>query len=286
MVFNTLAEALTSIQALESANTSINIIDIDHNIIYESARKDHKQNLRPDDHNKIDNGFYRSRNAAFGILFIDNWVTAVTTIPILIADKPYSLEFRQFIRKNIHYSPESRNFEDLSIHQIKEMAITDSLTKLYNRRYIDERLPIDMQSSFELDQPLSVLFIDIDYFKRINDQNGHMAGDQVLQKLALLLQKQLRRGSGWVARYGGDEILICLPGSGKKIAKSVANRLREAIENCTFHYKGKELIVTCSIGIQTIFKDSGVANVSELIAMADKNLYRAKNEGRNRVCSL
>jgi len=166
------------------------------------------------------------------------------------------------------------------------MAITDSLTKLYNRRYIDERLPIDMQSSFELDQPLSVLFIDIDYFKRINDQNGHMAGDQVLQKLALLLQKQLRRGSGWVARYGGDEILICLPGSGKKIAKSVANRLREAIENCTFHYKGKELIVTCSIGIQTIFKDSGVANVSELIAMADKNLYRAKNEGRNRVCSL
>lgn len=283
MVFNTLAEALTIIQTLESANTSICVTDIDHKIIYESSKSSYKLNLSPDHLNKLDNGFYHSANASFKVLLSDSSLTAITTVPVLIAGKSYSLEFQQLIRQNTHFSLEPYQFENLSIHQIKEMAITDSLTKLYNRRYIDERLPIDIQSSFELARPLSILFIDVDYFKRINDQNGHAAGDQVLQKLALLLQKQLRRGSGWVARYGGDELLICLPGSGKKVARSIANRLREAIEHCPFYFKGQAIYITCSIGVQTIFKDSGVVNIAELIAMADHNLYQAKNEGRNRV---
>ena len=283
MVFNTLAEALTIIQALESANTSICITDTDHKIIYESSKSGYKLNLSPDHLNKLETGFYHSANAAFRVLLNDNSLTTITTLPVLIAGRPYSLEFKQLIRQNTYFSLESYHFENLSIHQIKEMAITDSLTKLYNRRYIDERLPIDIQSSFELARPLSILFIDIDYFKKINDQNGHAAGDQVLQKLALLLQRQLRRGSGWVARYGGDELLICLPGSGKKVARSIANRLREAIEHCPFYFKGKAINITCSIGVQTIFKDSGVVNIAELIAMADHNLYQAKNEGRNKV---
>lgn len=283
MVFENLRDALDSLRALESLNTLICITDTDNNLVYESSNKNCMQNVHPEDLKKL-NIFCRSLCSTFRVLLVDNRVTAITTIPFIIGDKSYWLEFKQFIRQNIHLSPETRGFEDLYIHQIKEMAITDSLTKLYNRRYIDERLPIDMQSSFELDVPLSVLFIDIDYFKQINDQNGHAAGDLVLQKLALLLQKHLRRGSGWVARYGGDEILICLPGSGKKAAKSIANRLRETIENYNFYYKGKKIMVTCSIGIQTVFKNSGVTNISELLAMVDKNLYRAKNKGRNRVC--
>lgn len=284
MIFDDLADALNSIQALESVNTLICITDTDHNMIYETSNKNCRPSVCPEDLKKIGRVFRPSLRATFRVHLIDNWVTAITTIPVAIGGESYLLEFKQLIRQNIQFSPEPRDLEDLYIHQIKEMAITDSLTKLYNRRYIDERLPIDMQSSFELDEPLSVLFIDIDYFKRINDQNGHAAGDQVLQKLALLLQKHLRKGSGWVARYGGDEILISLPGSGKKAAKSIANRLRETVQNYNFYFKGKKVMVTCSIGTQTVFKDSGVAGIAELLAMVDKKLYRAKNEGRNRVC--
>ena len=282
MVFENLANAVNSIHVLESANTLVCITDTDNNIIYESSMEDYEHNALTDGFKKIDNLLHCSVRATFKILLIDNVVTAITTFPITISDESYLLEFKQFI-KNINFSSEPHKFEDLSIHQIKEIAITDSLTKLYNRRYIDERLPIDMRSSFELDEPLSILFIDIDYFKSVNDKNGHTAGDQVLQELALLLQLHLRRGSGWIARYGGDEILICLPGIEKRVAKSIANRLRKTIENHKFHYRGKDVTITCSIGVQTVFKDSGIANVSELMAMVDKNLYRAKNEGRNRI---
>lgn len=282
MVFENLADVVNSIHVLKSENTSVCIMDTDNNIIYESSKEDYKQNAIADSFEKIDNLLQCPIRGTFKILSIGNVVTAITTFPITISNESYLLEFKQFI-KNIDFSSEPRKFDDLSIHQIKEMAITDSLTKLYNRRYIDERLPIDIQSSFERDEPLSVLFIDIDHFKSINDKNGHTVGDQVLRELALILQFNLRRGSGWIARYGGDEILICLQGVGKRAAKSIANRLRKTIENHKFYFSGKYVTITCSIGIQTIFKDSGIANISELMAMVDKNLYRAKNEGRNRI---
>lgn len=286
MVFNYLSDLLNTIHILESTNTSICIIDSDNNIIYESSSKNAKQNIHTNDLKNIHTLFQRYTGTTFRLLLIDDFVTAITTIPIIISDKPYLLEFKQRVKPNICTSSQAHNCDDLAINKIKEMAITDSLTKLYNRRYIDERLPMDMQSSFELDEPLSILFMDIDYFKNINDKNGHAAGDRVLQELALLLQKQIRRGIGWVARYGGDEILICLPSSGKTDANSIANRLRKAIENYKFYFEGKKVMVTCSIGIQTVFKNSSITSItsmSELVAMADRNLYRAKNEGRNRV---
>lgn len=283
MVFKNLADAVNSIHILESANTSVCITDTDNNIIYESSMEDYKQDAFTYGFKKIDNMFYCSANATFKMLLIDDVVTTITTFPITISDESYLLEFKQSI-KNISFSSEPHKFEDLSIHKIKEMAITDSLTKLYNRRYIDEQLPSDMQSSFERDEPLSILFIDIDHFKSVNDKNGHTAGDQVLREVGLILKTHLRRGSGWIARYGGDEILICLPGIEKRVAKRIANRLRKKIENHKFHYKGKEVTITCSIGVQTVFKDSGITNISELMALVDKNLYRAKKEGRNRVC--
>lgn len=283
MIFNNLEDIFYIIHALESINTSICLTDANHEIIYESSSKEYKYKENVEDVYKIIDTLQHSQEATFKILIIDCWITAITTVPIVIEGKPYSMELKQFISKIRQYSSGSPNFENLSIHQIKEMAITDALTKLYNRRYIDERLPIDMQSSFELDEPISILFIDIDYFKNINDTYGHAAGDQVLQEMAILLQRHFNKGNGWVARYGGDEILVCLPGCIKRSAKRIANRLRKTIENNIFHITRQEIKITCSIGVYTALKDTGIKNIAELMLLADKSLYRAKKEGRNKV---
>lgn len=283
MILNNLGDILYIVHALESVNTSICITDARHEVIYESTSKDYSNNTTLDDMKKIVESLQHSQEATFKILTMDHWVTAVTTVPITIKDQLYKMELKQYISRIYRYNEDSHNFENLSIHQMKEMVITDALTKLYNRRYIDERLPIDMQSSFELDEPISVLFIDIDYFKNINDTFGHAAGDQILQEMAALLQRQFSKGNGWAARYGGDEMLICLPGCSKRGARRVANRLRKTIGSNSFHVDGEETAITCSIGVHTAVRDSGINSIEELLIMADKNLYRAKKDGRNKV---
>jgi two-component system cell cycle response regulator len=280
MIFNNLGEILSIIHVLESPNTLICITDIDNNIVYESSKNDCKQKVHLDDPKKLAATLQLSTNASFKIVTLDHQVTALTTVPISICNQPYFLELKQFITP---FNSKSYHFDDISICKMKELVITDSLTTLYNRRYIDERLPIDMLDSYKLNEPFSILFIDIDYFKRINDKNGHAAGDQILQELARLLKKQLCYKNGWIARYGGDEMLISLPGCPKEIAKRIAHRFRKAIENNIFYIKDKKVKITCSIGVETVLKDTEVHTISELMIMADKNLYRAKNEGRNRV---
>lgn len=283
MIFNNLGDIFYIIHALESINTSVCITDANQTIIYESSHRDYKYDATIEDMNLFVERLQHEQNATFKIQIIDCTLTAITTVPIIIGKAQYSMELSQKISRIKQYGLASSSFDNLSIHQIKEMAITDALTKLYNKRYIDERLPIDMQSSFELDEPISILFIDIDCFKEINDTYGHTAGDQVLCEVALLLQKHFNKGNGWIARYGGDEILVCLPGCAKHSAKRMANRLRKIIENNTFKALGEEIQITCSIGVQTTLRDSRIKNISELIMMADKNLYRAKSEGRNKV---
>ncbi len=285
MIFNNLVDVLTFIRILENANTSIRITDIGgDNIFYESLTHSSTDIIKRDNGRMLPYTYTAcSADTSFSVSVYDDFITLVTTMPVLIGNTSHLLELKQITKRN-GWNPERPDVpEDISLHRMKEIAVTDSLTKLYNRRYIDERLPIDMQSSFEFDEPLSVLFLDIDYFKDINDKNGHIAGDQVLQDISAMLQKQLRRGSGWIARYGGDEILICLPGSGEKIAKGIANRIRKDIEKHIFRIGDKEIKVTCSLGVQTVSRDSGVTSVPELMSLADKNLYRAKKEGRNRV---
>lgn len=283
MIFNNLGDIFYIIHALESINTSVCITDTNQEIIYESSHKEYKYDATMEDMNAFVDQLQHAQNATFKIQIIDCVLTAITTVPVMIGTCHYSMELKQNVSRIKQYGSGSPSFEHLSIHQMKEMVITDALTKLYNRRYIDERLPIDMQSCFELDEPISILFIDIDCFKDINDTYGHAVGDQVLCELALLLQKHFNKGNGWVARYGGDEILVCLPGYAKHFAKRIANRFRKTIENNTFTALGEEIQITCSIGVQTTLRDSGMKSISELMLKADKNLYRAKSEGRNKV---
>lgn len=168
--------------------------------------------------------------------------------------------------------------------QTRRLAYTDDLTSLANYRSFHTRLQQEMDRADRYHRPLSLIMLDIDYFKAYNDTHGHPQGDATLTQVAELLKKT-SRSSDTVARYGGEEFALILPETDHISAEALGNRLREEIEQ--FKFPGEEhlpsKILTISVGIAT---HSRYANKEELIAAADAELYRAKREGRNRVCVL
>lgn len=163
--------------------------------------------------------------------------------------------------------------------------ITDALTGIYNRRYLDRRLGEEFSRARRHRHPLSLLMLDIDHFKRINDSYGHRAGDEVLKHLGELLMKAVRE-MDVVARYGGEELMVIAPDAGLDAAVALAERLRQHAEShelvLTNQASGRQLIrVTISVGVASFH--AGMNSVEELVRMADEALYRAKETGRNRV---
>ncbi len=168
--------------------------------------------------------------------------------------------------------------------RLEVLAQTDPLTEVLNRRALNERLLAEMDRGRRYESQVSLLLIDLDYFKRINDTHGHLVGDDVLQEIAELLQNAVRTVDV-VARYGGEEFVIVLPETGMIGATSFAERTRELIELHPFKgTRGQEVKLTTSIGV-SIFPAPGVETVEDFFAAADQALYRAKAEGRNKVRS-
>jgi two-component system cell cycle response regulator len=166
--------------------------------------------------------------------------------------------------------------------RLEELAHTDPLTKTLNRRALGERLAAEMERVRRYTTTMSLLLIDLDHFKQINDTHGHLAGDDVLIEVAALLQRVVR-AVDVVARYGGEEFVVVLPETGGAGAEAFAERLRELIEGQAFvASRGRAIRLTTSIGVSS-FPDFGVESVEDLLTKADQALYRAKSEGRNRV---
>ena len=166
--------------------------------------------------------------------------------------------------------------------KLRELAIRDELTGLYNHRYFQDQLEYEINRSERHNHMLSLLLLDIDFFKAINDTYGHPAGDYVLKQLSKLM-KSLVRQCDVVARYGGEEFSIILPETGTVGAKVLAQRVRRGVEQHSFVYQEQEIKVTISIGIASNDMSEDTMKRAELIARSDQSLYRAKNEGRNRV---
>ena len=183
---------------------------------------------------------------------------------------------RTQIRKK-RYTERLRDSVQLSI----EAAVTDPLTGLYNRRYMETHVGTLVDQAAARNKPLSVLVLDIDYFKSINDTYGHDAGDDVLQDFAIRIRKSIR-GIDLACRYGGEEFVVVMPETDMAVATMVAERLRRRIASEPFPIqKGtRTLDVTISIGIAALAPDDDAAAV---IKRADQALYRAKRDGRNRV---
>jgi diguanylate cyclase (GGDEF)-like protein len=209
----------------------------------------------------------------------------ITAIPYDFSGKKVIIEILKDMTNSIFFSP-GDSVELTGVHALidhmNEIAFSDSLTGLYNRRYISEKLPVDLLNSALLSREVSIILTDIDFFKEVNDHFGHIAGDQVLKYTASVLSDCLKRGSDWVARYGGEEFLICMPGAALEVAKSAAERMRVSLENAVIPYEGNEIRVTASFGVVNI-KPTGNEILDSLVKKADEKLYLAKQNGRNAV---
>ena len=163
----------------------------------------------------------------------------------------------------------------------KELSITDDLTGLNNRRYFNERIDREVQRSKRYKRQLTVLMIDIDYFKNYNDVNGHLMGDEILKQVAHTLETNVRKAD-ILARYGGEEFVVILPEIDKSHALQVAEKLRSTIDKKKFPKEENQPNgnLSISLGISTLPDDS--VDAKELVDFADRALYKAKAEGRNR----
>lgn len=162
------------------------------------------------------------------------------------------------------------------------LALTDELTGLHNRRHIQHTLHQQLAQAQRSGQPLGLLLLDVDWFKRINDEHGHLSGDRVLRELAAHLRAQLRT-QDIIGRWGGEEFMALLPGTSQAQAQQLAQRLRQSIERQHFHsHDGQALSVTVSIGVHSS-QCSTQKTAEQLVREADVALYRAKELGRNRV---
>ncbi len=171
--------------------------------------------------------------------------------------------------------------------EIKLLSRTDSLTGCYNRGYLNELLPREITRALRYKRPLALAMCDIDNFKKINDTHGHQCGDEVLKKLVQYISEVIRADTDWLARYGGEEFLIVFPETQLRNASGLAERLRKNIAKNSIETQEDKISITASFGVTGFNSSTPPKNISPeaLINRADKYLYAAKNQGRNKVIS-
>ena len=169
--------------------------------------------------------------------------------------------------------------------KMRQLAMTCPLTSVYNRRYFMRHFGRELKRAQRFGGEVSLLLLDIDHFKKINDTYGHVAGDIVLKKLTKLIGVCLQRATDWCARIGGEEFAVVLEGTTLTDARSCAEKLRRAIANATIDAADSAIRVTVSIGVSGLeaITDRRSATVESLLEHADRNLYASKARGRNRV---
>lgn len=170
---------------------------------------------------------------------------------------------------------------------IKILSITDNLTKCYNRGYLTRKLPEEIARERRYGDSLSLIFCDIDHFKKINDTYGHQTGDEVLIEFANCLSKSIRTDIDWIGRYGGEEFIIVLPETPLDGAARLAERLRKVVADHKITTDGNDISITSSFGVTGFNSETLDTKISaeKIIGAADKYLYQAKETGRNKVIS-
>jgi two-component system cell cycle response regulator len=175
------------------------------------------------------------------------------------------------------------NVETEYHEEIYRLTIIDALTEIHNKRYFLEFLDRELARSSRYDRPLALVMIDIDKFRAINEDLGHLGGDFTLRELASRIKGNIRKEELF-ARYGGEEFAVVLPETPREGAVNLGERLVKVINSQNFQYEDKNYQVTISVGIATTLGEKTIAP-SELIRRADEKLYQAKHDGRNRVVS-
>ena len=210
-------------------------------------------------------------------------VYMITASPFQYKNQSYVVEMLsditdKSILENI-FAQEQNNFSDV-ILKFNDAFVKDELTKLFNRRFINERLPVEIATDGMSALAACLVMIDIDSFKLINDNYGHLAGDEILRQFATLLKDTVRGSRDWVARYGGDEFLIYLHNVDIEQAGKITERIRQVVGDYNFTTQKMNFKLTGSIGV-SILKNK--MDMEAWINDADKNLYVSKAEGGNKV---
>ncbi len=168
------------------------------------------------------------------------------------------------------------------LSEAKERMVEDPLTGLFNRGALDSAIERYRNIALATGLPLSLLLIDLDHFKSVNDVHGHLAGDEVLRRAARCIIRAFPRKSDFLARYGGEEFAVLMPDTDNESALKVAERFVRTLAELDVDYDGSLIPVTCSVGLSTLEPSEEIA---DFIKRADTNLYRAKREGRNRAAA-
>ena len=233
--------------------------------------------------NSVSRKHARIHSSPDGYVVEDQASTNGTFVNDRQTEGPCLLQDGDYLRVGncIHRYLAGGNVEAEYHEEIYRLTIIDGLTQIHNQRYLMEFLDREVARSQRHRRPLSVLMFDIDKFKAINDEHGHLCGDFILRELADLTRESVRR-EDLFARYGGEEFVLVLVETTPEQALEVGERLREAVANRQFRFESQPIRLTVSVGITTTTGDNGVTATS-LIKQADDNLYQAKRNGRNRV---
>jgi diguanylate cyclase len=197
-----------------------------------------------------------------------------------VGERTAALEARNEELSRLRLALETAN------QRLKRLVAVDALTGIANRRHFDRALERELRRARREQLPISLIFLDLDEFKRFNDTYGHARGDEVLRQVAQTLDETFRRGGDLVARYGGEEFAVILPGVDGRRAALYAERLRRRVWRLSIGYDASDVSdrVTISGGVATV-EPPNVSTPDELLHAADQALYRAKCLGRNRITS-
>ena len=180
---------------------------------------------------------------------------------------------------------EAHNELEMINETLARLANQDGLTGLANRRHFDQSLLAEFSRAQREESSLGLVLIDVDFFKQYNDIYGHVAGDECLRKIGKVVGYSMRRPGDLAARYGGEEMVVLLPGTDMQGALAVAEGVRQAVQSLGIEHSGNPLgVVTASVGVAA-FMPMHLENLPvELVELADRALYKAKASGRNQVC--
>ncbi|BEP28310.1 GGDEF domain-containing protein [Helicovermis profundi] len=207
----------------------------------------------------------------------------VTTSPIKYNNKTFILELLRHVKnEDVISTVNILDYKDITktLKKRNIELVTDSLTGVYNRKFIDERIPYKLAFFQNFKEDFSLLLCDIDNFKYINDTYGHLAGDFVLQEFSKRLDKIIRKDIDWVARYGGDEFIILLDKINLKSTIIVANKLKESISDTPIILENTEIHITASFGFVKPNKEDTYGSILKRV---DKHLYESKTTGKNKI---
>ena len=220
---------------------------------------------------------YRENRSMAKLEYVEGSALLVTAVPVSMARGTVVVELLKnvtdamLIGQGVYGvgKPLTRAVEEWS-----DLLSRDVLTGLYNRRFADGRLPAEIARAARQKAPISIIFLDVNGFKSINDACGHGAGDLALRATAASVRRAIDGMDGWAARYGGDEFLVCLLRADEKAACRAAERIRKNVRQQKLRFRGREIRLSVSAGIQSV--RGGNLTAGELIARADRNMYMEK----------